>query len=281
MKKESNKEKCPKNFKLYAALLLGFGCMIMALAMFDSLQKGRAGYGDGQLSDKILTVANVSETREISPAETAWLGIEIQDIDETIAKQIDIRNDYGVLVNKVIQGSPADNSGIKRGDAIVRFNHRGVKDVSFLQNLIAKLSVGERVQVVIVRNGDSKTLYVKIGAVPASNENTESMLLWGMAVSPLTATLAQAFGIPENNEGVVVIQVQPGTRAAIAGLLPGDLIMGVNSMPTPDISNFFTAISSTEEVIFDISRDDENIYLTADEEDKPGYQGKPPGISVM
>jgi len=285
MKQEPNKDKCPRNFKLYAAFVLGLGCMVTILAILDSLQRGREGYDEGLLQHKLQTVADVSETRENDPAAMPWIGIEIQDIDETIASQLCLRNNNGVLVNKVIQGSPADNSGIKRGDAIVRFNHQSIKDASFLQNLIAKLSVGQRVQVVVVRNGDSKSLYVKIGVASSNNANTASissgLLPWGIEVSPLTATLAQSFGIPESKEGILVIQVQPGSRAALAGLQPGDLIMGINSSPTPDMSNFFSAISSTQVAVFDISRGGENLYLVGYENNKLGYQGNPPDVPGM
>lgn len=268
MERELNKEKCPRNFKLYAAFVLGLGCMVITLAILDSLQRGRAGYDEGLFLHKLQTVSSVSETHETNPATSPWIGIEIQDIDETIARQLNLRNNNGILVNKVVKGSPADESGIRRGDVIVKFDHRSIEDALFLQDIVAELSVGQRVQVVVVRNGDSKSLYVKIGAAPVSNANTVStgngmLLPWGIEVSPLTSTLAQSFGIPESKEGVVVIQIQPGARAALAGLQPGDLIMGVNSIPTPDMATFLSAISSTQEAVFDIGRGDENLYLGA------------------
>ena len=273
MKQEPPKEKCPKNFKLYTAFVLGITCVVIILVIFDFLQRGRAEH-DEQLQYKSQTAAYVSESYENNSAVTPWLGIEILDIDETMAGQLGLGNNDGVLVNKVVQGSPADDGGIERGDVIVRFDHRSVKDASVLQNLVADLSIGQRIQVVVVRNGDIKSLYVKIGVAPSGNTNIALMenldlsegggvLQWGMELSSLTPTLAQSFGISENNEGVVVTQVQPGTRAALAGLQSGDLIMSVNSSPTPDMSTFLSAISSTREAVFDISRGNENLYLMA------------------
>jgi len=268
MKQESDKNECPRNFKLYAALILGFGCMVTALAILDALQRGVLGYGEGQLQHNLQTVADISENQENNPAETPWLGIEIQDIDGTIVRQFGLRNSDGALVNKVVPGSPAADSGIMRGDAIVRFDHRSIKDASSLQNLLSELSIGERVQVVVVRDGDFMSLYVKIGIAPASNANTDQsigdgLFQWGMKVSPLTAALAQLYGIPESKEGVVVVQVQPDSRAALSGLQPGDLIASINSHPTPDMSAFLSIISSTREAVFDVSRSDENLYITA------------------
>jgi len=278
MEQEPHKSKCPRNFKLYAALVLGIGCMVLTLAILDALQKGMTARYEGLIQHKVQTVASVSEAGENNPAAMPWLGIEIQDIDETIARQLDLRNSNGVLVTKVLQGSPADNGGIKRGDVIVRFDRRSIKDASFLQNLIADLSVGQRAQVVVVRNGDYESLYVKMGVAPESYANAASMLegvntdlyigdgvlhQWGIEVSPLTATLAQSLGVPESKGGVLVVQVQPDARAASAGLQSGDVIMSVNSSPTPDMSTFISAISSAQEAVFDIVRDDETLYLVA------------------
>jgi len=237
--------------------------VVIILVIFDFLQRGRAGH-DEQLQNKSQTAAYVSEPDENISTVTPWLGIEILDIDETIAMQLGLGNNDGVLVNKVVQGSPADDGGIERGDVIVKFDHQSVKDASFLQNLVADLSIGQRIQVVVVRNGDIESLYVKtasMGNLGLSDDG--GAIQWGMEISSLTPTLAQSFGISENYEGVVVTQVQPGTRAALAGLQPGDLIRGVNSISTPDISTFLSAISSTREAVFDISRDDENLYLMA------------------
>ena len=264
MNQESQKEKCPRNFKLYTALVVGITCMVIILAIFDSLQRGRAGRDDGLLAYKYQTAAYVSESGENNSAAKPWIGIEILDIDETIARQLGLGNNDGVLVNKVVQGSPADDGGIERGDVIVKFDHRSVKDASFLQNLVADLSIGQRVQVVVVRNGDIESLYVKTALMENLDISEDGgVIQWGMEVSSLTPTLAQSFGIQENNEGVVVTQVQPGTRAALAGLQSGDLIMSVNSSPTPDMSTFLSAISSTSNAVFDISRGNENLYLMA------------------
>lgn len=264
MNKEPPKEKCPKNFKLYTAFVLGITCVVIILVIFDFLQRGRARYDEQQLQYKSQTAAYVLASGENNSDETPWLGIEVLDIGETMAGQLGLENNDGVLVNKVVQGSPAADGGIERGDVIVKFDHRNVKDASFLKNLIADLSIGQRVQVVVVRNRDIETLYVKtasMGNLGLSEDGGE--IQWGMEVSSLTPALAQSFGIPESKEGVVVTQVQPGSRSALAGLQSGDLIMSVNSSPTPDMSTFLSAISSTRKAVFDISRGNENLYLMA------------------
>ena len=58
-----------------------------------------------------------------------WLGVEIKEVDEIIAKQFGLREIQGALVNKVIENSAAEKGGIERGDIIVKFAGQKVKEV--------------------------------------------------------------------------------------------------------------------------------------------------------
>ena len=302
MKEESNKEKCPKKFGLWAAFIVGMGCMVVAIAVFDYFQRDGTRYGDSSNQPVLQTAAaGMLAADEKSTAPGTWLGIEVQEIDETIAKQLGLGGNDGVLVTKVVEGSPADNAGIERGDVIVRFDRRTIEEVSDLQKVISKLSSGERVQVVLIRKESTERLYVKLESAPVGNLQSiameEGIQQWGMAVAPTAQTVALTSGKPDdvtsgksdditsgnpdNVSGVVVMDVLPGGMAAQTGLQPGDIISSVNSQPTPDMASFVSAISSAAEAVFDVSRDAENIYLVAYERDMTEYQNKPDDIPGM
>ena len=302
MKEESNKEKCPKKFGLWAAFIVGMGCMVVAIAVFDYFQRDGTRYGDSSNQPVLQTAtAGMLAADEKSTAPGTWLGIEVQEIDETIAKQLGLGGNDGVLVTKVVERSPADNAGIERGDVIVRFDRRTIEEVSDLQEVISKLSSGERVQVVLIRKESTERLYVKLESAPADNLQSiameEGIQQWGMAVAPAAQTVALTSGKPDdvtsgksdditsgnpdNVSGVVVMDVLPGGMAAQTGLQPGDIISSVNSQPTPDMASFVSAISSAAEAVFDVSRDAENIYLVAYERDMTEYQNKPDDIPGM
>ena len=303
MKEDSNKEKCPKRFGLWAAFIVGMGCMVLAIAVFDYFQRNGERYGDSSNQPLLQTAtAGMLAADEKSTAPCAWLGIEVQEIDEAIAKQLGLGGNDGVLVTKVVEGSPSDNAGIERGDVIVRFDRRAIEEVSDLQKIIEKLSPGERVQVVLIRKESTERLYVKLESAPADNLQSIAMeqgiQQWGMAVAPAAQTVALTSGKPDdvtsgksdditsgnpdNVSGVMVMDVLPGGRAAQTGLQPGDVISSVNSQPTPDMASFVSAISSTAEgAVFDVSRGAENIYLVAYDREMTEYQNKPAEIPGM
>lgn len=61
----------------------------------------------------------------------------------------------------VIPESPADKAGIEKGDVIVQYAGKDLEDESLL-NLIQRSKIGEDVEVVVIRNGESQTINVTI-----------------------------------------------------------------------------------------------------------------------
>jgi serine protease Do len=74
----------------------------------------------------------------------------------------------GVKVSSVVAGSPADKSGIRRGDVIVKFNGKEVKDPSELALEVAWTPVGAKAEVLIRRRAETLELTVTIGLRPAT-----------------------------------------------------------------------------------------------------------------
>jgi serine protease Do len=78
------------------------------------------------------------------------LGLQVQDLNSQMARQLGIDGDHGVVVANVEPGSPADRASLRQGDVIVEVNRKAVKSTSDLKEEIAK-----------VPNGDSVLLFVK------------------------------------------------------------------------------------------------------------------------
>src|SRR5579859_8274397 len=74
----------------------------------------------------------------------------------------------GVLINSVHAGGPAAQAGLKVGDVVTAVNGREVEDPEALRFRIATLAVGGTAQLTIMRNGESKTLSVKLAPPPDS-----------------------------------------------------------------------------------------------------------------
>ncbi|MGI6658732.1 MAG: S1C family serine protease [Dethiobacteraceae bacterium] len=99
---------------------------------------------------KTITQELIEHGKIIRP----WLGIYAGgDIDDTLAQQLQLPVNYGVLVQDVVPGSPADRAGIRRGDVIIEMAGEKVTKFRDLRDLIYKQKVNAQVEIKLVRDG--------------------------------------------------------------------------------------------------------------------------------
>ena len=93
----------------------------------------------------------------------AWVGFELQTVDQQIAKYFGLSEPSGALVNNVETGSPAEKSGVMPGDLILKYQGRPVRNADALQSQLDDLRPGERVRFEILRNNRLFTLSLMVG----------------------------------------------------------------------------------------------------------------------
>jgi serine protease Do len=175
-----------------------------------------------------------------------WLGVMIQKITPELKQKLDLKDEKGALVADVTPGGPAEKAGIQRGDVIVTFNGKEIKEMSELPYVVASTPVGKSVAVEVLRKGQKKSFEVKIAELKDEKEApvvTEAKPRLGMTVEDLTPELAKNFGLSEA-KGVVVVQVEDGSSAAEAGLRAGDVILEIDQSPVKDVKDFGRKIES-------------------------------------
>jgi serine protease Do len=171
-----------------------------------------------------------------------WLGVMIQKITPELKNMFKLKDEKGALVGDVTAGGPADKAGIRRGDVIVSFEGKEIKDPRELPYWVASTPVGKVVSVGIIRNGKEKNLEVTIGELQGAKQpgpvpKAESGPNLGMHVEELTPEIASSLGLSETS-GVVVVEVAEGGPAAEAGVQPGDVILEVDQNPVKDLEEF-------------------------------------------
>jgi len=98
--------------------------------------------------------------------ERPWLGIVGLSITGEIARYYDLPLDRGVLVTRVMEGSPAEEARIEVGDIILRIDHATIYHIEDLQEEIHKRKVGDRMNVGVYRRGREQTLTVTLSKLP-------------------------------------------------------------------------------------------------------------------
>jgi serine protease Do len=168
-----------------------------------------------------------------------WLGVAIQKVTPELAQSLDLDDNHGALVADVTADGPADQAGIKRGDVIVRYDGKQVKESTALPALVAVSPVGTTVPVEVVRKGKTKTFDVTIAKLQddsaKEDDATPHKGKWGLALREVRPEDRERLGL-KKGEGVVVADVQADSPAAEAGVQAGDVILQVNQTPvsSPD-----------------------------------------------
>jgi serine protease Do len=175
-----------------------------------------------------------------------YLAIYPQDINEDLAKALKLKSTEGSLVADVTPGGPGDKAGIKRGDIIVEFNGKKVKDSIQLRNMVAMVVPGKTVEIMLLRDGKEMNLKVRLGERPGGSESEaptqeqrgeQMSKKLGMSIQTLTPDLAEQLGY-KNAKGVVVTDVVAGSPADEAGLQRGDLIQEVGRKTVQTAEDF-------------------------------------------
>lgn len=96
-----------------------------------------------------------------------WLGVSIQDVTPDVVEEAGVAEPRGVLVREVLDGSPAERAGVRRGDVIVGFGDVAVEDTMQLRNVVAATKIGKRVVVEVIRDGRTLRLPLEIGEQPS------------------------------------------------------------------------------------------------------------------
>jgi serine protease Do/serine protease DegQ len=157
------------------------------------------------------------------------LGVLIQDLTPDIAEAMRVEADGGAVVSRVVPDSPAQEAGLKAGDVILSLDGKAVASSAELRNRIGLMNPGQKVELGVVRKGRRLTVKATLG------EAKQAQAALDGGTSKLAgAKLAE---IPPEHplygqvEGVLVRQVEPGSKAARAGLRPGDIIDGADQQP--------------------------------------------------
>ena len=170
-----------------------------------------------------------------------WLGVLIQPINKELAKKFDLKDTKGALVADVVKGGPADKAGIKRGDVIVEFDGHEIKDFHTLSRLAAESEVGGKVKLTVVRKGSPRPINVTIGEMKseetAQGEAPSQKVQLGMELQELTPELAKQLGM-SGKKGLVITAVEPGSPAAEAGLVRGEVILEINQKSVASLKEF-------------------------------------------
>ncbi len=205
----------------------------------------------------------VQQLKDKGHVTRGWIGVQTQPVTPAIADAVGLKMPEGALVALAESNSPAAKSGIEAGDVIAFVNEQAIKDPRDLARRIGAIAPGTSVKVGIFRNGQEKTVTVTLGELPRSSAQAKTGEKKVPSQPPILGlTLAPASAIAgAGDEGVVVVEIDPTSRAAESGLQTGDIVLDVgrHAVKTPaDVSKIVeeARVQSKHAILMRIKRGD-------------------------
>jgi serine protease Do len=179
--------------------------------------------------------------------ERGWLGVSIQDLTPELAKSFGLENTAGALIADVSKDGPAGVAGLKRGDIVITFDGKKIHDAGILRNEVASTTVGENVNITVIRKGEKKKFSVKVGNLESATRLFAKSIRnrLGADVRPMNSNEGRIYHL-NSNQGVVVSKLDPKGPLSEAGFEEGDIILEINGQPIEAMSDFVNIVRNLQ-----------------------------------
>ena len=215
----------------------------------------------------VVALAPLSEagkrSKRDNKTKSAWLGVQIQTVDAELVERYDLEAKSGVYVEEVVDGSPADDAGVRPGDIILEFNRAKLQSADELIDLVAEAGPGDEVTLSINRNGRAVTEVVTLGKREHRDERrfsarrldpkqsysffeSLSNTYIGVSLETISGQLLAYFGSDEGG-GALIKKVAEDSPADKAGLEAGDVIVKVDGQGIESLVDVQDAVRATDE----------------------------------
>jgi len=214
-----------------------------------------------------------------------WLGIFIQELTPELQKMFKVSE--GVVIGSVINKSPAQEAGIKRGDIIISYDGRKINDRNSLIDLISSSEAGSAKKVKIIRDGKELELMItpqpmpdenKIAAAQIKPENEDDgndtktpeieYRLFGINCSDASES--------DDGSGALITSIEQSSEA-FEKLTPGDVIIQAGAErieSVKDLREYLTKNKGEKSFVIAVNNKGISRYLSLNAEPPDKFKNK-------
>jgi serine protease Do len=195
-----------------------------------------------------------------------FLGVVIQEVTREMAPKFGLVKPRGVLVADLFEGGASEKAGLRRGDVVLEFGGKRIRDVPELQRLAAATLPGSRVNLKVRRGGKNFSASLIMEALPSQakvappNPSKETSP-YGLELGDLTANMKKLLANRGVRGGVQVTGVLANSRAVVDGIQVGDVIAEIEHRPITDKASFHKVLKrAPKDVLALIYRTGQSLY---------------------
>ena len=226
---------------------------------------GNEGVGFALPSNTAIGVYNqIISNGKVTRGSIGVSFTETQGINPLVLKELGAT--YGIVLQRVEPGSPAEKAGLQSGDVVTSVNGKPVHSGNDLVNPIAQTPVGNSVRVTYLRDkkeheasitvADRTKLFPDRTVNGSGSENGPTPVEFGLRLEDLGTDRARRAGY-ENMKGALVTAVDPASFAEDTGFARGDVITEVNHAAVNSVAEYRRAVSGLkpgQNVLFKVLR---------------------------
>ena len=189
-----------------------------------------------------------------------------QTINDTLARGLGLAQNWGVVIDDVIPGGPAETAGLKIGDIVVRADGRAIGTLPAFTAALYLHPLDRVLNLEVLRGTELKTLYIPalemkdpldaLSELATSRENL--IARFGVLALTVDDQLRSVLGTMRIPNGVVVVARVADFMSAATGLQTGDVIHSVNQAPIDSLGSLRAALKQIkphDPIVLQVERD--------------------------
>ncbi|CAI8438173.1 MAG: Periplasmic pH-dependent serine endoprotease DegQ [Cryomorphaceae bacterium] len=218
------------------ALVNTSGALVGINTAISSRSGSFEGYSFAVPVNLVLKV--VGDLKEFGQVQRAFMGINYNEVTPALAAELDLEVNSGVYVANVIEQGAADEAGIEKGDVVINISGKAVNTGADLTEVIGQHRPGERLNVVVNRDGTNKQFELllknKLGTTEMLTREEEIKRSFGAELSDLSTLDKRRMGL---RYGVRVEKILGG-RFQKAGIPKDFIIVKLNNVYIENVEKF-------------------------------------------
>jgi serine protease Do len=179
-------------------------------------------------ADIVAKVYN--DLKQYGQVQKAFIGVDVIDVDESVAKEKNLSEITGVFVTYVEEEGAANNSGIKKGDIILKINGKAITSKSNFDEQISYYRPGDKITLQVNREGKILEKSVQLTNIDGTTSVTKKTVFYAESIGAELENVHRAEKSRLNIEsGVRIVKIKNGLVARL-GIEEGFIITHINNV---------------------------------------------------
>jgi Do/DeqQ family serine protease len=206
----------------------------------------------------------ISDLIQYGEVIQAWIGITVQNMDESLVRYLKVPENKGIIVKTVESKSPAKKAGMQESDIILSLNSKKINSIEDFKSVTKSIAAGDTLHALLWRNGKKQNVMIDTKVYPLEMAEDLAFSLLGIKVEDLTKKKRKTYRIYAR-EGVVISKIKENSYLDSIGAQPGDVIRQIDDYTIQTSKDFKKAVIKSRRkntIVLLLQRGEQGYYIT-------------------